>query len=1072
MKIITSLKSARSLFIVGVLAGGVSGCVDDSGLNNGDTGYIPEERPIGVLASEDGEYAPGALVTITGRLTGTVTDQTLLWQQIEGETIEIEDPTAEEFSFIAPDVEAIQSYTFQISALSSTGEVLENEDGPIVDTVKVTVFDPAKLIVMEAEDSELATLSGTLTIASDDSHDHYLPGHSGSGHTSDFNPGDALTYNFDLEEGGYYTLYVDYAIPTSYGGKVGQVNVNGSKIDLNFSATGQFEQIRAGIVNLEAGSNVIEVGGGWNYYRIDSITLLPAAAPAAPLPVEPTLVNADASDEAIALMEFLTEHYGTATISGQTEFPSKVGDEFPLIEHEKITNATGDDAPAIVAFDYMNYSASTYAGDHTGLTESMIKAHEDKNVILSALFHWRAPSGNADPNNGAFYTKDTTFDLAAALAEPNSAEYAELLADIDTVSAELSKLQDAGIPVLWRPLHEAQGAWFWWGAKGADALKELWVLMYDRMTNTHGLNNLIWVFTHTKDLDQDWYPGDEYVDIVGYDGYAEPRNDDEATFSGQYATLKERHNGKKLVALTETGTIPNVSTMHTGNAWWSFFLTWNSETWDDSSLIGPDGQEPATIDENYAFDGVINLADVPGGREKVEAGLYEGFEIKAIKGWEAQANWSPTDGIKSSNEWAESGATALALTKDMTTLESHDNIVFQTYPAGGLDVSGADTLVIYANSIDAGATNMHVFAKWDGGEAWPAPVGVVEGGVAFELDVSEVDTLIGYGVRFQGLDATATAAKFFIDKVTLRDAEGAETIVNDFEPDSEGWVNQIGWANTPGTTVSNEWANTGGRALALYTDLVAVGKSDNVVFQTYPQGGIDVKDKTELTISVNAMNVGTSADAHIFFKAPDGVESWPAAVPVTDEGVELTIDVSEVDVLNGLGVRFNGVDASSTDAKFFIDTVAVDGDVIYDFEGTKNWEFQVNWSPADGIMLASDWVESGAASLAGMTQLVDGDDNIILQVYPEGGLLLGDVTTLKVTAHVKDAGDAVQVQLFAKDKDFNWRDGGAVAVVDGTAVLTLDISDLTEMSGFGVRFMGPNNSATESTYYLDSVTFE
>ena len=1071
MKVITSLKSARSLFIVALLAGGVTGCVDESELNNGDVEYTPEERALGVLAGEDGEFSPGSTVLISGRLTGTVTNQTLLWQQTEGQPIEISDPTSADFSFIAPDVEAIESYTFQISAIGSDGNVINDSDGaPLVDTVKVTVFDPAKLIVLEAEDPTVATLNGSLTIV-EEGDENYLPGHTGTGHTTDVNPGDSVVFNLDLETGGYYTLYLSYGIPSDYGGKMGQIITNGVKTDLSLSALGKFETLRVGIVNLNAGANEIEVCCGWNYYRVDSITLLPAAAPAAPLKVEPTLVNANATDEALALMEFLSENYGTATISGQTEFPKKTDGQFPLYESDKVIAATGDDAPAIVAFDYMNYSAST-TGDNTGLTESMISAHQDKNVVVSALFHWRAPSGNTGTGDGSFYTKNTTFDLAAALADKNSAEYAELLVDIDTVSAELMKLQTAGIPVLWRPLHEAQGGWFWWGAQGSDALKELWVLMYDRMTETHGLNNLIWVFTHTQDLDADWYPGDEYVDIVGFDGYAEPKNDDESVFNGQYATLKNRHNGKKLVALTETGTIPNAETMHSLNAWWSFFITWNSETWDSSSLIGPDGADPKTIDENYAFDGLINLADIPGGRDKIEAGLYEGFELASITGWEAQTNWSPTDGIASTTAWSESGSTALSLTKDMTILESHDNVVFQTYPEGGLDVSNATTITIYANALNAGTPNVHVFAKWEGGEAWPDPVDVVTGGVAYPLDITDVDALAGFGVRFQNLDATAVAAQFMIDKITLTDADGVETIVYDFEPDTVGWENQIAWGATSGSTVSSEWAETGNRSLALYSDLVAVGKANDVVFQTYPEGGIDVKDKATLTIAVNATGVGTSTDAHIFYKAPDGVESWPAAVAIADGGTELTIDVSEVDTINGLGVRFNSVDASATDAKFFIDTVKVEDTVIYDFEGTGNWEFQVNWSPTDGIQLASDWVASGAASMAGMTQLVDGDDNVILQVYPEGGLLLGDVTSLKVTAHVKDAGDSVQVQLFAKDKDLVWRDGGAVAVVDGIAELNLDVSDVSELSGFGVRFMGAVNSDSESKYYVDSIEFE
>ena len=85
---------------------------------------------------------------------------------------------------------------------------------------------------------------------------------------------------------------------------------------------------------------------------------------------------------------------------------------------------------------------------------------------------------------------------------------------------------------------------------------------------------------------------------------------------------------------------------------------------------------------------------------------------------------------------------------------------------------------------------------------------------------------------------------------------------------------------------------------------------------------------------------------------------------------------------------------------------------------------------------------------------------------------MGGVTTLKVMAKVKDAGDNVQVQLFAKDKNSAWRDGGAVTMTVDGVELSLDIADMGEISGFGVRFMSPVNSTSESKYYIDKVVFE
>jgi mannan endo-1,4-beta-mannosidase len=74
-------------------------------------------------------------------------------------------------------------------------------------------------------------------------------------------------------------------------------------------------------------------------------------------------------------------------------------------------------------------------------------------------------------------------------------------------------LQKTGDAFFWRPLHKASGSWFWWGAKGPEFCKKLYLLMYDRMVNHHGLKNLIWVWTSQQD-DYDWYPGDDVVEMI------------------------------------------------------------------------------------------------------------------------------------------------------------------------------------------------------------------------------------------------------------------------------------------------------------------------------------------------------------------------------------------------------------------------------------------------------------------------------------------------------------------------------------------------------------------------------
>ncbi|MER2490559.1 glycosyl hydrolase [Catenovulum sediminis] len=1087
-----------------LLAGLNTACVEEGSVNADSAQYTPEERPLGVIAGADIEQSPGEMVTVAGRLVGTVTDQSLRWTQIAGSPITIADNTKGTLTFEAPEVDGLEVFKFKIEALDKDGNVIVDENNEeMTDEVTVTIFNVSLVQTLEAEDASIAELVGSAQIVQA-GDDHYLQGASGDAHTADIVPGAAVKYTLNLkaEEAAYYAVFLRYAIPADYGGKVGMVTVNGVPTELELNATGSFQDVRVGVFNLTEGQNIIEVGGGWNYYRVDNVQLKPAAPPATPDTILPKLVNENATDPTVKLMEFLVASYGEKTLSGQAEFPTNDGSKNELVDFAKIKAATTDDLPAIVEFDLMEYSSSRVAkGAKPGtLSEDAIEAHNNENVIVGMAWHWNAPtklkdgSGNEAWNRG-FYTEATDFDLAAALADKESDDYKALIADIDIIATELAKFADADIPVLWRPIHEAEGEWFWWGASGADAFKELWQIMYDRLTTQHNLNNLIWVYTGAGSLDENWYPGDEMVDIVGYDGY-DGVNDDNP-FSGQFATLLDRFNGKKLIAITETGSVPDVAKMHAANAWWAYFVTWYSREWNQ---YGPGNMDAAIVDENYAFENVINLDEVPGGVEPQEAGTYSDFEM-STHNWEAQVSWSPTTGLYAANDWAADGAHSLILRKDLKAefdaAGKLDNIVFQTYPVDGIDVSGQKQINVYVKSLGAGDNvTAHIFWKSDS-ESWPAGVAVTNDSVVkltsslTELpDGSAVDisNLSGLGVRFEGLDTASTNATFYIDRIELVDGDDKVSSLYTFEPDVSPWHGQVNWGTTSGATFTTDYAKNGVRSLAMYKDLTAYEAVENVVLQAYPEGGVNVTDYSSIKVSVASMNVGDASNAHIFYKAADGIESWPAATNLVDGKAELSIDLTDrvdaddnpvtLSTINGLGVRFQGLTASENAMLAIDDIKLVKADasekLIYGFENTGAWEFQVNWSPAAGIHLSSDWMSSGKMSLAGKTQLADGDDNIILQTYPADGIKLGNVTTLKVTAHATDSGASTQVMLFAKDENDNWKDSGAVDLAANGTELTLDLTQFnsTQLNGFGVRFINPDNSTTESSFFVDNVRFE
>jgi mannan endo-1,4-beta-mannosidase len=200
-----------------------------------------------------------------------------------------------------------------------------------------------------------------------------------------------------------------------------------------------------------------------------------------------------------------------------------------------------------------------------------------------------------------FYTKGTTFDVARAMYDRDSNERRLILRDLDAIAAELRRLQDAGVPVLWRPLHEASGGWFWWGARGADPYLALWRLVYDRLVNHHGLHNLIWVWNGQH---RDWYPGDAYVDIVAEDIYDAER--DYEPQEAKYAAAARYASMPKLVALSETGALLDPARLRGSSARWSWFTLWSgdfarTETWNEDSMKR----------EVYGSDFVITLDELP-----------------------------------------------------------------------------------------------------------------------------------------------------------------------------------------------------------------------------------------------------------------------------------------------------------------------------------------------------------------------------------------------------------------------------------------------------------------------------
>lgn len=265
--------------------------------------------------------------------------------------------------------------------------------------------------------------------------------------------------------------------------------------------------------------------------------------------------------------------------------------DWNIKEAENVHEWTGK-WPVMNVFDFINFRNSKDVNPGGWLDYSDIGVAEswwNEGGLVGCMWHWNMPANDGKNQTCTPGTEpgQTSFDVSK-IDDTGSAEYKQVINDIDQIAKYLGKMQAAGIPVIWRPLHEAAGniyeyeggqAWFWWGAKGAEPFKKLWRLMYDRLVNHHKLHNLIWVWTSQTSaedgvVDSAWYPGDEYVDVVGRDSY----------YALQYPLMKEYNALSamfpgKLVALAECGNGDEVDMSTWSNIWrqgsrWCWFMTW------------------------------------------------------------------------------------------------------------------------------------------------------------------------------------------------------------------------------------------------------------------------------------------------------------------------------------------------------------------------------------------------------------------------------------------------------------------------------------------------------------------
>lgn len=283
-----------------------------------------------------------------------------------------------------------------------------------------------------------------------------------------------------------------------------------------------------------------------------------------------TPVNPHASPEARALLQYLYSISGHYTLTGQHNYPNTIANwtdraydlagKYPAVYGQDFGFQGGADKDSTLARPAL-------------VTEAM-RQYRNGAIVT---FTWHAVRPTEDEpvtfrDSVQGHLSDFEF---RELLTPGTDLYKRWCAQVDVIAGYLKQLRDARVPVLWRPYHEVNGNWFWWGGrKGKDGSAALYRQLFDRFVNYHKLDNLVWVWNGNSPGSggsgpgpyADYFPGLEYADVLSVDIYGEFKQ-------GYYDDLLTLASGKPI-ALGEVGGLPSPAVLKEQPKY-AWFMVWS-----------------------------------------------------------------------------------------------------------------------------------------------------------------------------------------------------------------------------------------------------------------------------------------------------------------------------------------------------------------------------------------------------------------------------------------------------------------------------------------------------------------
>lgn len=280
--------------------------------------------------------------------------------------------------------------------------------------------------------------------------------------------------------------------------------------------------------------------------------------------------NPNATPEARALLEFLYSQYGKVTLTGQHD------QMYAMSEHSARLEALTGHRPLVWGCDW-GFSDARHPIDDIALRPkvlSEIRRHHAAGRVIVFTYHQASPTIGepCDFNPGVILNlTDAEWD---DLLDPVGEIHKVWAEHVDRLAEAFKDLQAERIPIIFRPYHEMNGGWFWWGGD-ARRFKALWAMIYDRFTHQHGLKNLLWAWNPDKPWPgvEDFFPGHATVDLVGTDIY--PREGEE-TYPQEWYDRMKAIAGDKPLALSENSIVPDPADFERRP--WAWFMGWDQLT--------------------------------------------------------------------------------------------------------------------------------------------------------------------------------------------------------------------------------------------------------------------------------------------------------------------------------------------------------------------------------------------------------------------------------------------------------------------------------------------------------------